>query len=284
MGTGVRQLRFPMVLLQSLPTPAVHSLQGPMPSLSPRATLDPNERTLLRTHILGGLLQLLAHPSQWDEESAGPRRYVCLELLTWPGEGTRGAGLEGTCRQCLPARARICDMGCGPAGSFPGPHRSEGCACPDLYLCCFQKLEGLLTFFPLPTFLRHSQSLSLALLFLFFAICMRFLSEVFPAKPPGLWSCSASPDLLVGPRHVPLPVLSAGSSELLWFPCVMPSLPLTGNQLVPLLLCPEAVRYLADDPSQMTLCRPISWFKSLFISPLSLTSGCVKSINFFFFR
>ena len=45
----------------------------------------------------------------------------------------------------------------------------------------------------------------------------------------------------------------------------------------------EAVRVLRNDPRPgMTLCRPLSWFKSLFISPLSLTSGCVKSISFLF--
>lgn len=127
-------------------------------------------------------------------------------------------------------------------------------------------------------------------LFLFFTICMRFLREVFPAKPTGLWSCSASPDLFVQPHsHVPLHQFCLlAPSELLWFSLcdVFSSLPLSVTSWSPSpAVHREAVRVLINDPSPgMTLCRPISWFKSLFISPLSLTSGCVKSINFFFFR
>ena len=102
-------------------TQAAHFSNGPFLShsypccaLSPRTnaflitgpTLDLNERALLGTHILGGLLWFpLAGPSQYDEESAGPRRYVCLELLTWPGGSSReqalGVPVGSVCRPGL---------------------------------------------------------------------------------------------------------------------------------------------------------------------------------------
>lgn len=103
MGTGSQAVRFSNgpYCSHSYPCCALSPRTNAFPITGP--TLDPNERALLGTHILGGLLRLpLAHPSQWDEESAGPRRYVCLELLTWPGGNSReqalGVPVGSVCR------------------------------------------------------------------------------------------------------------------------------------------------------------------------------------------